>query len=72
MTIQEGYNGKPIQIKIGGKKYQSAEIWIIQEGLPESCAQYQDTLSYASLAELVSLKREIDNALMIITGLSEE
>jgi hypothetical protein len=71
MTIKEGYNGKPLTIRIHGRKYGSAEFWIIQEGLPESCERYKETLSYCSVVELLALRKEIDNALMSITGLNE-
>lgn len=66
MTIQEGYNGKPLHIKISGNKWGNGEMWLVQEG------DNKEVLVYASLMELLALKREIDNAMMQITGLSEE
>lgn len=72
MIIKEGYNGKQLEIKVRGRKYESAELWITQTGLPEEMSRYRETLSYCSLLELVELKREIDLAIMDITGLSED
>jgi len=72
MIIKEGYNGKPLEIRIYGRKYENAQVWLEQTGIPEACSKYQETLAYASIAELLALKKEIDDALMAITGLSEE
>lgn len=71
MKIKDGYNGQELEIKIHGRKYGGAELWLVQEGLPETCERYKETLSYCSIIELLTLKKEIDQALMKITGLSE-
>ena len=72
MKIQDGFNGKELEIRISGSKYGNAEIWITQEGLPSECERYKATLSYCSLIELLALRREIDDAMAIITGLMTE
>lgn len=72
MTIKEGYNSKELEIRIQGSKNQLAELWIEQHGLPESCSGYKVTLSYVSLQELLELKREIEDAILVIAGIDRE
>ena len=63
MTIKEGYNSKPLQIKIrkNSSSKRVAEVWLVQEGLPDegNAARYQETLSYATLDELLDLQDEL-------------
>lgn len=70
MKIKEGYNGKILTIRISGRLNGSAEIWLEQSGLPDECASYKETLSYASLQELADLKKEIEEAILTITGIN--
>jgi len=72
MKIKEGYNGKVLEIRIGGRRNGTAELWIVQNGLPEEVdvSRYKETLSYASLQELVELKKEIEDAILEITGIN--
>jgi hypothetical protein len=72
MNIKEGYNGKPLTIRISGRRNQSSELWLTQEGLPEEIAHYRETLSYVSIQELVDLKREIEDAILDATGITRE
>lgn len=69
-TIKDGYNGKELEIKLAGRSGSCIELWIVQEGLPEEIGtKYRETLSYISLEELVSLKREIEKAIMDYVGI---
>lgn len=64
MTVifKEGYNGQPLRIKVNSREAdRNFEIWITQDGLPEN--QKDQTLTYATIAELIDLKDEIDEAL---------
>ena len=72
MEIKVGYNNYPLKIRIHGRKYENAELWLEQEGLTEECTRYSETLSYVTMQELIELKREIENALLKMTGLEIE
>lgn len=70
--IKEGYNGKPLEIKVSGRRdSNSAEVWLTQAGLvlPPEFQKYKDTLSYASIQELVELKQEIEQAIKDMAGI---
>lgn len=71
MEIKEGYNGKELEIRVSGRRNQGAEVWLLQNGLPEEgdVIRYRETLSYATLQELNDLKREIEDAILAITGI---
>jgi hypothetical protein len=64
--IKSGYNGKELEIKIYGRKYQSAEMWLVQKELPN---EYQETLSYCTLEELLELKKEVEIAIAEMVGI---
>jgi hypothetical protein len=68
-TIKEGFNSKPLQIKLGNPRERSAELWLIQNGLPSSVEKYRETLSYISLDELLTLRDEINLIIKEITGI---
>ena len=72
-VITEGYNSKPLSIRISGRKYQNAEVWVEQEGLPDEpgFTKYRETLSYATVQELIQLKSEIEEALKEIIGIKD-
>jgi len=72
MKIKSGYNGKDLEIKISGRRNENAELWIIQNGMPETgdLIRYRETLSYISLQELQDLKKEIENAILEVTGIN--
>lgn len=63
MTIKEGYNDKPTEIKIfkSNTNNRVAQVWLVQHGLPDegNAARYQETLSYATLEELLNLQDEL-------------
>lgn len=72
-VIKEGYNSKPLHIRISGRENDNAaELWLEQQGLlsenPE-LARYRETLSYATAEELRELKNEIEAALKVMFGL---
>ena len=69
MRVKEGYNGKEIELRIGGRRNANAELWIEQHGLPDECSRYRETLSYITLQELAELKKEIEDAILTITGI---
>ena len=58
MIIKNGVNDKPTKINIQTES-DFAQIWIEQEGLSE----VRETLAYATIQELLELKKEIDEAL---------
>lgn len=70
--IKEGYNSKELEIRISGRRNSGAEVWLEQHGLPEEgdIIRYRETLSYATLQELVDLKKEIEDAILEITGIN--
>jgi hypothetical protein len=72
MRIREGYNRAALELHINGRKNANAELWIVQNGLPETCSTYRETLSYASLQELAELKREIEDAILEIVGINRD
>jgi len=67
MNIEKGYNGKILEIRISGRRNTNAELWLKQHGLPD-----RETLSYVSLQELADLKKEIEDAILEITGIKRE
>lgn len=71
MKIKEGYNGKKLELRFSGRKNENAELWVEQHGLPDAPGfiKYRETLSYISLQELNDLKREIEDAILAITGI---
>ena len=72
MNIKEGYNGKILEIRISGRRNANAELWLEQHGLPDEYAKCRETLSYISLQELADLKKEIEDAILEITGIKRE
>jgi hypothetical protein len=64
MKIKDGYNGKELEIRISASNRHAA-IWLIQNGLPDTpeMLKYRETLSYATLDELLDLKKEIENTM---------
>ena len=71
--IKDGFNDKELEIRISGRRNGRAEVWLVQNGLPEKGENmliYRETLSYATLGELAELKREIEDAILEITGLN--
>lgn len=68
--IKEGYNDIEMEIIIKGRRDMGAELWIKILGLPKECERYRETLSYMSLQELSNLKREIEDAILEVTGIS--
>ena len=69
MKIKEGYNGKELEIRISGRRGNCAEVWLVQNGLPDDLEQYRETLSYATLQELADLKSEIEDAILTVAGI---
>ena len=69
MKIKEGYNNKDLEIRISGRRDGGAEVWLIQNGLPHE--RYKETLSYATLQELADLKKEVEDAILAITGIDK-
>ncbi len=67
MKIKNGYNGKELQIRVGNSTGRTAEVWVEfkQKNPPE------ETLSYATLNELMDLKDEIQNQINRIVGAKE-
>lgn len=63
MIIKEGFNSKPLHIKIhkSSTSDRVAEVWLDQEGIEDASnpQRYQETLSYATLDELLDLKDEL-------------
>lgn len=61
--IKQGFNDKPLHIRFdtgsGGDRV--AGLWVEQEGLEDESnpARHAETLSYATLDELLDLKDEI-------------
>lgn len=72
MKIQDGYNGKELEIRIDGQRDRNAGVWLVMNGLPEEHVRYKETLSYATLQELADLKREIEDAILTITGIDRQ
>ena len=72
MKIKAGYNDKELEIRISGRRNGNAEVWLVQNGIPEKgdAYHYRETLSYASLQELAELKKEIEDAILEITGIN--
>jgi hypothetical protein len=72
MKIKEGYNGKELEIRISGRRNGNAELWLVQNGIPETgdLYRYRETLSYVSLSELAEMKKEIEDAILEITGIN--
>ena len=70
MIIKNGYNNGPLSIRIAGGENRSAEIWI-EQTCPKK-AEFnegrEETLSYASLEELLDLKDEINQAIKELTN----
>ena len=64
MEIKNGYNSKPLEIKIAAQPNGNIELWIIQEGLPDipELMRYRETLSYMSANELQDLLKEVQSA----------
>lgn len=60
MEIKEGYNNKPLNIRLGKVKY-GAELWIEFGSKPK-----QETLSYMDLNELLELRDEINKIMVDI------
>lgn len=71
MKIKAGYNDEELEIRIIGRRNENAEIWLEQHGLPDEpeITRYKETLSYASLQELLELKKEVEDAILQITGI---
>jgi hypothetical protein len=68
MKIKNGYNDKETVIKIYAQSgSRNAEVWIKQTGLDD-----KETLSYASIDELLDLKEEIESALKKVIGIKNE
>lgn len=71
--IKEGYDGQELEIKFEASRNRHAMIWIIQKAFSKDLkglySKYGETLSYASLQELNDLKREIEDAILTITGI---
>jgi len=60
MTIKDGYNGKPTNIRVQSNANGSIELWIEETGRPEG--QKNETLSYITAQELLDLFKEIQRA----------
>lgn len=67
MTIKDGYNSKPLHIRVSGRESGPAELWIKQEGLPEGTKD--ETLSYIDILELIAFRDELNEAIKEIVGL---
>lgn len=67
--IKKGYNDIEAEIRISAVPYHRAEVWLIQNGLPEFAEQYRETLSYASIEELIELKKEIEEVITTMAGI---
>jgi len=64
MLIKKGFNDKNTYIKISAQENsRTIEVWIDQEGL-----ESRETLSYATIEELLDLKDEIEKALKAVMG----
>ena len=69
MKIKEGFNSKPLKLQISAHAdSRLAEVWIDFE----SKHPQRETLSYATLEELLNLKDEIDKAITCICKLEEK
>lgn len=60
MKIKDGYNSQEMEIKISGNPNGSIELWI-KGYFPKTVKE--EILSYMSLEELASLKKECEVAL---------
>lgn len=60
MIIKEGYNSKPLTIRIN-----EAEVWIEMENPTAK----SETLSYATINELIELRDECNRAIRDLAGL---
>lgn len=71
MKIKDGYNDKECEIRINGNSNGSVELWLIQNGLPDTpeFMKYKETLSYMTLDELYNLKKEVENAIKDVFNL---
>lgn len=61
MEIKDGFNSKPLRIKINSQENGNIELWIEQEGLPDTpeTYKYRETLSYITADELYQLYKEV-------------
>jgi len=71
MKIKDGYNNQECEIRIHGNTNGSIELWLIQNGLPNTpeFIKYKETLSYMSLDELYQLKKEVESAIKDVFNL---
>lgn len=71
MKIKDGYNGKECEVRICGNPNGSIELWLVQNGLPDTpeFMRYRETLSYMTLTELHALKKEIEEAVKLVFNL---
>lgn len=70
VTIKDGYNGKELRVKINANSNGTIDLWIEQDGLPETpeLVKYRETLSYMTADELLALKKEVENAARDLFG----
>lgn len=75
MVIKQGYSGEETKIRIGAENGNpgGAEFWIEQTGLkdPDSPHRTSETLAYISLTELIQLRDECNEAIKIMTGITD-
>lgn len=72
VSIQKGYGGKPLVIKIQGTEGDRvSQLWIEFTEL-EDRQMKAETLSYITLDELLELKKDIDRAVRCCFSMSSE
>lgn len=71
MIIKEGYNSKPLHIKIYGRDDRMAEVFTEEEGLEavDRKGHVSERLHYASLEEIIALRDECNVAIKKMAGL---
>lgn len=69
--IKAGFNGKELEIKIYANEHGSAELWLVQNGLPlvDGNEKYKETLSYTNITELIELRNEINSVIAKLAGI---
>lgn len=65
-VIKAGFNDKPLHIRVSSYDG-SINVTVEQEGLKEDSQRYE-TLSYATIDELIALRDEINEALRKAVG----
>jgi hypothetical protein len=64
MIIKDGFNNQPLKIRIAGRAGDdTAEVWLEMVMPASTKDEVKETLSYATLMELLELQRELKRAI---------